>query len=190
MYIVNRNRGKRTTRRETAATTRSPSPCGARCRSPGRVLQNRSVAVRVLKGFAAAVPKGIERRDRQKACFAHSLDGSHPFIGVGDVEDGQVVLAWSSTDRMPVFLRKLEMIRVSVTTEHDAVKSVVILEVRQKLQSEPVAFVYSRAAFPGGAFTALLLPGFRNRPNLHHHGHWPAEPQKAPTLQKTLEPAR
>src|SRR5262249_43944239 len=74
-----------------------PSSGGARGRlepllaSPGRPLQDHAIAVGVFEGEPVAIPIGIEGRDGREARIAHALYRGPPAVGVGQIEDNQVV---------------------------------------------------------------------------------------------------
>lgn len=58
----------------------------------------------------------------------HSVYGSLPRLFVWKVEDEEVVFGWSSAGTVTMLARKLEVIRGTRYSQHDAVKALMILK--------------------------------------------------------------
>jgi hypothetical protein len=107
--------------------------------TPPAVLEDHTVAVGVLKRFAMRVPVRIEGGDGRVAMLDHPRHGSLPYLGVGKVEDKQVVWRRRATCHMPALARELEVILLPTMAQHDAVKAVVVGERVDDLEAESVA---------------------------------------------------
>jgi hypothetical protein len=72
------------------------------------------------------------------AAFDHPPGCRLPFDRIRHIEDEQIVLRRRRTGRMPAGARELQMIGCAVVTDHHAVEAVMILEVAEKLEAQPI----------------------------------------------------
>lgn len=103
---------------------------------PRGSLENDAITVWILERGAIAIPIGIERGDRIEAGIAHPLNGGFPLICVWNIKDEQMVLSRRATRYVTPRTRKLEMVRRSLLSQHDAVEALVVLEPIEELQAK------------------------------------------------------
>src|SRR6266446_6877638 len=105
---------------------------------PRCMLQDDAVTIRVLKGAAQAVPVGVEGRNWLVPSRPHSLDCLLPPLGIGKVEDHEIILGWSTAGAVTPLVGELEVVDSTGMSEHHAIKSLVILERVEHRQPEPL----------------------------------------------------
>src|SRR6185436_14049214 len=123
-----------------------PTPRGARgsrqgaaSALPASPLENKAISVRILEGQAAAVPIGIEGRNRPEAGCRHAIDGGLPCRRIGQVEDQKTVGGRRPAGAMAARPGELEMPGRLRVAQHDAVEAVMVLEAVQYGEPQAVA---------------------------------------------------
>jgi hypothetical protein len=109
----------------------------ASTRSPSLTLENDSVTLEVFEGPTASLPKWIRRRHRDETSAHHGIASHTPFVVVFYVEDQEMIVRRCAAKGTTALRRELEMIRLVVASENDAVDAVMVRELGENGETKP-----------------------------------------------------
>lgn len=107
--------------------------------TPGGVLQEDAIAIRILEGETVREPIWICRWDGREAVRVHSIDGFLPIATFRQVKHEEVFICRCATHFFTAAMREFQVITGSPMPAHHAIESGVVFEPVEHFKAETVA---------------------------------------------------